>query len=73
MKHLDVRLGWIQQFRKRGQINLLKVPGPSNPVDFFTDFFTKIMAKTAFARASKSSNGKLQLQHLHNGGKLPLI
>ena len=69
MKHLDVRLGWIQQIRQRGQIQLKKIAGPSNPADFFT----KVMAKTEFARTSKSFNGKLQYEHLHSGGKLPLI
>ena len=69
MKHLDVRLGWIQQIRQRGQIQLQKIAGPSNP----SDFFTKVMAKTEFARTSKSFNGKLQYEHLHSGGKLPLI
>ena len=62
MKHLDVRLGWIQQIRERGQISLLKVNGPSNPADFFT----KVMAKTEFARTSKSFNGKLQLELLNS-------
>ena len=53
MKHLDVRLGWIQQpeIRERGQIKLLiimmKVAGPSNPADFFTKVMAKL--KTEFA------------------------
>ena len=60
MRHIDVREGWVQQIRNRKNLNIHKILGADNP----SDFFTKIMAKTEFARTSSKLNGTLQLKQL---------
>ena len=60
MRHIDVREGWVHQIRNRKNLNIHKVLGTDNP----SDFFTKIMAKTEFARTSAKLNGTLQLKQL---------
>ena len=58
MRHIDVREGWVQQIRNRKNLSIHKILGTDNP----SDFFTKIMAKTEFARTSINLNGTLQLK-----------
>ena len=60
MRHIDVREGWVQQIRNRKNLSIHKIWGIDNPADFFT----KIMAKTEFARTSAKLNGTLQLKQL---------
>ena len=58
MRHIDVREGWVQQNRNRKNLSIHKILGTDNP----SDFFTKIMAKSEFARTSMNLNGTLQLK-----------
>ena len=58
MRHIDVRESWVQQIRDRKNLSIHKISGTDNPADFFT----KIMAKTEFARTSINLNGILQLK-----------
>ena len=36
MKHIDIRLGWVQQIRDRSLVEWEKIPGPNNPADAMT-------------------------------------
>ena len=40
MKHIDLRESWVNQMRDRKQVTFRKVPGTSNPADFFTKIIT---------------------------------
>ena len=53
MKHIDIREAWVQVIRDNKRITILKIAGSKNPADFFT----KVMAKTEFDRASAGLNG----------------
>ena len=55
MKHIDIREAWVQEIRDNQKITILKIAGRKNPADFFT----KVMAKTEFDRASAGLNGSI--------------
>jgi phosphotransferase system IIB component len=55
MKHLDIRMQWVQEIRDKKKIKIHKVAGPHNR----SDFFTKLMTKSEFKRTSEGLCGKL--------------
>ena len=48
MKHIDLRETWVEQLRKKGRIQWIKVPGTANRADTFT----KILQGAEFARST---------------------
>ena len=36
LKHINLRLGWVQQIRDRSLAEFVKIPGTANPADLFT-------------------------------------
>ena len=57
MRHINVREGWVQQIRNRKNLSIHKILGTDNP----SDFFTKIVTNTEFARTSMNLNDTLEL------------
>ena len=55
MKHLDIRMQWVQEIRDKKKIKIHKVHGPHNR----SDFFTKLMTKSEFKRTSEGLCGRL--------------
>ena len=55
MKHLDIRMQWVQEIRDKKKIKIHKVAGPHNR----SDFFTKLMTKSEFKRTSEGLCGRL--------------
>ena len=55
MKHLDIRMQWVQEIRDKKKIKIHKVHGPHNR----SDFFTKLMTKSEFKRTSEGLYGRL--------------
>ena len=55
MKHLDIRMQWVEEIGDKKKIKIHKVFGPHNR----SDFFTKLMTKSEFKRTSKGLCGKL--------------
>ena len=50
IRHLGVRLLWIQDKVRHGEVFLQKVPGADNPADLFTKFLGADVASAALAR-----------------------
>ena len=36
LKHINLRLAWVQQIRDRSLVEFVKIPGVDNPADLFT-------------------------------------
>ena len=50
MKHIDIRLGWVQQIRDRSLVDWEKIPGELNPADAMT----KLLEGRDFERHHKA-------------------
>ena len=50
MKHIDIRLGWVQQIRDRSLVDWEKIPGEINPADAMT----KLLEGRDFERHHKA-------------------
>ena len=55
LKHIDLRLAWVNQLRDHSRVEFVKVIGTENPADFFT----KIQGYPAFKEAEERMTQRL--------------
>ena len=57
LKHIDLRQGFVQQLRDKGEIEIRKIDGTANPANFFT----KVLQGIDFKREGEQLMGRVKL------------